>query len=205
MSEELFNSLPQEQARPLTTTHKTRPQMEGISSRNLLKFLPWVNVQGGRYRVNRRRILDIRPGKVTFKGIGTPTIEIVGPSLSQMPTFRDLKSETILSQIAATAVAQDFTKDHIIVTYGNKPKHVYFIVSGKVSFFSKGVYNFDNKLGTSGSGFYFGEFGLLAGHPDIPFEARADTKVTVLKIDYDHIHTILKSRITLFGPDNDDY
>ncbi|MBK7810391.1 MAG: hypothetical protein IPI50_03970 [Saprospiraceae bacterium] len=65
LNKEIF-SLPREQARPLTTTHKTRPQMEGISSRNLIKALPWVNVTGGHYRVNRRRIIDIRPEKVLF-------------------------------------------------------------------------------------------------------------------------------------------
>lgn len=195
MSKELFHSLPQEQARPLTTTHKVRPQMEGISSRNLIKFLPWVNVQGGRYRVNRRRVLDIRPGKVTFTFKDDETPSIFGPSLSQVPTFHILKNDDILSQIAAAAVAEDFTKDDIIedyVTDGDvQPTHVYFIVSGKVSFFSKGDYNFDNKLGTSGSGFYFGEFGLLTGQPDIPYRARADTNVKVLKIAYEAINMIL--------------
>jgi CRP-like cAMP-binding protein len=189
MTKESFHSLPQEQARPLTTTHKTRPQMEGISSRNLLKFLPWVNVQGGRYRVNRRRILDIRPGKVRFEGDATP--KIYGPSLSQMPTFHGLENDAILKQIAAKGVAQDFAKDDIIVKLNDVPKNIYIIVSGKVSFFSHGVHNNDQKLGTSGPGFYFGEFGLLTGHPDIPYRARADTPVKVIRIAYKDIKTIL--------------
>ena len=41
-------------ARNLATTTKSAPQMQEISSRWLLRTLPWVNVQGGTYRVNRR-------------------------------------------------------------------------------------------------------------------------------------------------------
>ena len=45
-------------ARNLATTTKTAPQMQGITSRWLLKVLPWVDVKGGTYRVNRRA--DVR-------------------------------------------------------------------------------------------------------------------------------------------------
>ncbi len=41
-------------ARNLATTTKTVPQMQGITSRWLLRTLPWVQVSGGTYRVNRR-------------------------------------------------------------------------------------------------------------------------------------------------------
>src|SRR4051812_50199911 len=41
-------------ARNLATTTKSAPQMQGISSRWLLRMLPWVQASGGVYRVNRR-------------------------------------------------------------------------------------------------------------------------------------------------------
>lgn len=206
MSKELFHSLPQEQARALTTTHKTRPQMEGISSRNLIKFLPWVNVEGGRYRVNRRRILDFRPGKVTFTIVETPgentstvikTPYLDGPSLSRVPIFHNIKDKDILSKIAATAVRQDFAKDETIVTYDELAKHLYFIFKGKVSFFSKGPFNNEHRTGITGTGFYFGEFGLIPDDTDPNYvpkyteKAIAITDVTVFKITYEDINTIL--------------
>ncbi|MFF9479739.1 hypothetical protein [Streptomyces sp. NPDC014733] len=40
-------------ARNIATTTKTRPQMRGITSRWLLRLLPWVEVTGGTYRVNQ--------------------------------------------------------------------------------------------------------------------------------------------------------
>lgn len=189
MSKDLFNSLRQEQARPLTTTHKVRPQMEGISSRNLIKYLPWVNVQGGRYRVNRRRILDIRAGRVTFEGDAHPSI--VGTSLSRMPIFHNLTDKELLSSIASTAEIQEFDKDVTIINYDDVPEHLYFIVKGKVAFFESGIYNNEVRTGISGSGFYFGESGLLTGNPFTPYKAIAITDVTVLKIAYKNINSLL--------------
>lgn len=201
MSKELFHSLPQEQARALTTTHKTRPQMEGISSRNLIKFLPWVNVEGGRYRVNRRRILDFRPGKVTFNIVESPgekpdtvvkTPFINGPSLSKVPTFHQLKDEAILIQIAATAVEEKFAKDDIIVNHVKEPEYIYFIVTGKVALFEEGIHNDESRVGIFGTGFYFGEIGWYSGHPEATYKAIAITNVTVLKIAYKKIDTVLE-------------
>jgi len=37
-------------ARNLATTTKTVPQMQGITSRWLLRVLPWVQASGGTYR-----------------------------------------------------------------------------------------------------------------------------------------------------------
>lgn len=41
-------------ARNLATTTKSVPPMQGITSRWLLRILPWVQVPAGTYRVNRR-------------------------------------------------------------------------------------------------------------------------------------------------------
>src|SRR2546429_9640372 len=41
-------------ARNLATTTKSVPQMQGITSRWLLRLLPWVEASGGTYRGNRR-------------------------------------------------------------------------------------------------------------------------------------------------------
>ncbi|PHJ96933.1 hypothetical protein VF09_36035, partial [Nostoc linckia z9] len=49
--EQLPMSLQTQAARNLATTTKTQPQMQGITSRWLLKLLPWVQVTGGSYRV----------------------------------------------------------------------------------------------------------------------------------------------------------
>ena len=43
-------------AKNLATTTKTSPKMMSITPRWLLSMLPWVDVHGGTYRVNRTKV-----------------------------------------------------------------------------------------------------------------------------------------------------
>ena len=43
-------------ARNLATTTKTSPKMMSITPRWMLSLLPWVQVGGGTYRVNRTKV-----------------------------------------------------------------------------------------------------------------------------------------------------
>src|ERR1700682_2231299 len=43
-------------ARNLASSTKTSPKMMSITSRWLLSLLPWVQVNGGTYRVNRTKV-----------------------------------------------------------------------------------------------------------------------------------------------------
>ena len=57
-------------ARNLATTTKSVPQMQAITSRWLLRMLPWVQVSGGTYRVNRRLSYAVGSGRVSFSTAG---------------------------------------------------------------------------------------------------------------------------------------
>ena len=59
-------SLATEAARNLATTTKSVPQMQAITSRWLLRLLPWVQASGGVYRVNRRLTYQLGDGRVSF-------------------------------------------------------------------------------------------------------------------------------------------
>jgi hypothetical protein len=50
----------------LAHTTKSEPQMQGISSRWLTRALPWTQVNGGVYRVNRRLTHTVGNGEVEF-------------------------------------------------------------------------------------------------------------------------------------------
>ena len=64
-----------ETARLLSTTTKTRPQSQEITPRWLLQLLPWVQVEGGVYRINRRRRM-LGPGRVRVSDQdGRPSVE----------------------------------------------------------------------------------------------------------------------------------
>ncbi|AOW99243.1 hypothetical protein BJP34_07040 [Moorena producens PAL-8-15-08-1] len=93
-SDQPQQSLSTQTARNLATTTKTAPQMRGKTPRLLLKLLPWVEVSGGTYRVNRR---DIRvTEEMPTNDDGEKNIEILSghegePSVTQ--TFVDYDDE----------------------------------------------------------------------------------------------------------------
>src|SRR6266566_7583695 len=87
-------------ARNLATTTKTPPQMQVISSRWLLRILPWVQVDGGVYRVNRRLSHEVGEGRVGFSNIGDQ-VQIVAPTLAELPALSALaENPTLLETLA---------------------------------------------------------------------------------------------------------
>ncbi|HWD10111.1 MAG TPA: Crp/Fnr family transcriptional regulator, partial [Actinomycetota bacterium] len=99
-------SLATQAARQLTTTTKTTPQMQGISSRWLLKILPWVQVSGGIYRVNRRRTFVLGDGRVDFESTGA-RVAVIPESLAEVPLLHDFDDPAVLTAIAAAFTQAD--------------------------------------------------------------------------------------------------
>ncbi|MBO1329124.1 family 2B encapsulin nanocompartment shell protein [Acetobacter suratthaniensis] len=71
-------------ARQLSTAHVTRVQNLERTPRWLHRLLPWVNVGGGVFRVNRRRILAPQFGGFTFSGDGAQA-RLVSESFRSLP------------------------------------------------------------------------------------------------------------------------
>src|ERR1700736_2885651 len=86
-------------ARNLATTTKSVPQMQGITSRWLLRLLPWVEASGGTYRVNRRLSYTIGDGRVTFIATGDQ-VQVIPAELRELPALRDFDDEGVLSALA---------------------------------------------------------------------------------------------------------
>ncbi|MFF4187700.1 Crp/Fnr family transcriptional regulator, partial [Streptomyces sp. NPDC001691] len=74
-------------ARNLTSTTKSVPQMQEITSRWLLRMLPWVQVQGGTYRVNRRLSYSVGDGRITFVQTGE-RVAVIPAELGELPALR---------------------------------------------------------------------------------------------------------------------
>jgi CRP-like cAMP-binding protein len=194
MSNELRESLSKEQARVLATTHKTKPMMEAISSRNLIKVLPWVNVQGGFYRVNRRLVIEIRPGRVSF--VEDPSdkskIKILPESLRQMPSFKTIIDDEVLKEIATKAELVEFKKDDDIILNKDPIEHIYIIFSGKVIFTNPEAENDINFLGTLGEGQFFGEYSFFTNGERLePHDGKAASSGKMFKISYNVLNEIL--------------
>src|SRR5580698_3801543 len=89
-------------ARNLATTTKTVPQMQGISSRWLLRTLPWVHVAGGTYRVNRRLSYAVGGGRVAFSQTADQ-VSVAPPTLREIPLFSGVDDEGLAALAARFA------------------------------------------------------------------------------------------------------
>ena len=88
-------------ARNLATATVTAVQNTARTPRWLHRLLPWVDVDGGVYRVNRRKVLVAQPRRVaiTFEA-DKPQVE--PESLTGIPLFSALKAEELAAQALLT-------------------------------------------------------------------------------------------------------
>ncbi|HPH28363.1 MAG TPA: Crp/Fnr family transcriptional regulator, partial [Pseudomonadota bacterium] len=93
------SSLDTAAARNLATTTKSPPQMQGITSRWLLRQLHWMNVQGGVFRVNRRLSYAVGDGRVTFTNVGAK-VSVIPQELCELPFLRGYDDIEVLQVLA---------------------------------------------------------------------------------------------------------
>ncbi|MEV0635058.1 family 2B encapsulin nanocompartment shell protein [Streptomyces sp. NPDC050619] len=166
-------------ARNLATTTKSVPQMQEISSRWLLRMLPWVNVQGGTYRVNRRLTYAVGDGRVTFVKTGD-RVEVIPGELRELPALRSYEDEEVLTELARRCEQREFASGDVIASFGSPTDEVYLLAHGRVEKFGTGPYGDDESLGVLADGAYLGDQALLDSDAIWEYTARASTACTVL-------------------------
>lgn len=167
-------------ARNLATTTKTVPQMQGITSRWLLRMLPWVQVSGGTYRVNRRLAYAVGGGRVAVAQTADQ-VTMVPPSLTEIPLLAGFADEEVLDALAAAFVQQEAAAGSVIAERGQPTDTFYVVAHGKVNRAAAGAFDEDAALGVVGDGGYFGEDGLIA-EASWDHTAVAQTATTLLAL-----------------------
>jgi CRP-like cAMP-binding protein len=172
-------ALSTEAARNLATTTKTPPQMQGISSRWLLKVLPWVQASGGAYRVNRRLSFVVGDGKLTFSNVGD-RVSVVPEELGELPVLHGFEDQEVLGALAERCEQREYAAGEVIAEAGSSAEHAVLIAHGKVARRATGKYGRDGRLGLLADGDFFGEEVLSGQLSEWPFTARAETRVIAL-------------------------
>ena len=130
--EPVRSSLSTQAARNLATTTKTVPQMQGISSRWLLRKLPWVNVSSGTYRVNRRLSLAVGRGRVGFEVNGADDVRIIPDTLRELPILRGFPDDALLAELAGGFRPREFRAGDVLATQGEPISEVFIIAHGRI-------------------------------------------------------------------------
>ncbi|MEU6388620.1 family 2B encapsulin nanocompartment shell protein [Streptomyces sp. NPDC046939] len=172
-------SLSTSAARNLATTSKSVPQMQEISSRWLLRALPWVNVKGGTYRVNRRLSYTVGDGRITFVKTGDQ-VRVIPAELGELPALRGFEDPDVLGELAQRCTQREFAPGDVLASFGSQADEAYLIAHGRVEKIGTGPYGDDARLGVLADGSFFGEQALLDPDSMWEFTARAITACTVL-------------------------
>lgn len=183
-------------ARNLATTTKSAPQMQEITSRWLLKMLPWVQIKGGTYRVNRRLTYTLGDGRVTFTNTGA-TVEVIPQELCELPLLRGFDDVEVLTALASRFVQQEFAPDDIIVQSGQRADRLFLIAHGKVNKFGIAKYEEEPLLGALADGDHFGDQVLVESQSSWKFTVKAITRCTVLALPQQAFREVLNQSVAL--------
>lgn len=184
-------------ARNLATTTKSAPQMQEITSRWLLRMLPWVQVQGGTYRVNRRLSYSVGDGRVTFIQTGSQ-VEVIPAELGELPSLRGFGEEGVLGELAQRCRQVRFAPGDVLAAKGEATDRVFLLAHGRVEQIGTGPYGDEAVLGVLADGSYFGDRALVDGDAVWEFTARAATACVALELTRQDV-LILADRVESLG------
>ncbi|MCP2334757.1 family 2B encapsulin nanocompartment shell protein [Actinomadura rupiterrae] len=168
-------------ARNLATTTKSVPQMQGISSRWLLKLLPWVQCSGGAYRVNRRLAYTVGDGRIEFVQTGAD-VRPIPLELGELPVLRGYEDEEVLGDLAGRFEQHEYEPGEVVAAEGRPADTVVLIAHGKLAKVGRGEYGGEAVQGVLADGDFFGHDALHADAHDWPYTVRAVTAATVLTL-----------------------
>ncbi|MFN6568002.1 family 2B encapsulin nanocompartment shell protein [Dendronalium sp. ChiSLP03b] len=174
-------SLSKDAARNLSKTTKSAPQTQEITSRWLLKMLPWVQTKGGTYRLNRRLTYTVGDGRLSFSNTGAE-VQVIPQELGELPLLRGFDDTEVLTALAGRFVQQEFAPGDIIVQSGQPANQLFLIAHGKVNKIGIGKYDEQPLLDVLADGDYFGDRVLVESESSWKFTVKAVTRCTVLAL-----------------------
>ncbi|MEW1908073.1 family 2B encapsulin nanocompartment shell protein [Kitasatospora sp. NPDC085895] len=179
-------------ARNLATTTKSAPQMQEITSRWLLRMLPWVEVEGGTYRVNRRLTYTVGDGRVEFVQDGA-RVGVIPRELGELAVLRGFDDVAVLTALAGRCVQRDFRAGEVLVERGTPAERIHLIAHGRVAQSSEGRYGEAVSVAVLADGDHFGEHALLETGATWDCTATAETAGTLLTLSRADFHAVLEA------------
>lgn len=172
-------SLGSASARNLSTTTKTPPQMQGVTNRWVQRILPWVEVKGGSYRVNRRVSYSVGDGRIEVTQTADQASVVPG-DLGEFPALRGYDDEEVLSALAARFTQREVDPGTVVAEPGTPVDTVFVIAHGRVSRSKDNQYGQHKTAGVLADGQYFGDAALTSSEAVWEEAVTAETACTLL-------------------------
>jgi hypothetical protein len=166
-------------ARNLSTTTKTPPQMQGITNRWVQQILPWIEVKGGVYRVNRRVSYSVGDGRIEMVQTAD-RVSIVPGDLAEFAALRGYDDDDVLSALAARFTQRQVEAGTVVAEAGTPVNAVFVIAHGRMVPSKENRYGEDRTLGVLADGHYFGDSVLTAADAVWDTTVTAETDCTLM-------------------------
>ncbi|MEV0113655.1 family 2B encapsulin nanocompartment shell protein [Streptomyces sp. NPDC050844] len=183
-------------ARQLATTTKTTPQMRGITPRYLLRALPWVDVESGTYRVNRRRTFVLGDDRITTYEEGD-SHRVVAGDLREVPYLREA-DDALLAELAGAFTEVTFEAGQVLAQEGDPADRLWVVVRGRAEKRVTGRYGEDALLEVIGDGQFF-DLGAWTRSEAMPYRVKALTPGIALCADRSALAALVDRDETLRG------
>lgn len=180
-------SLTAKQARNLANTTKTVPQMGSVTPRWLLQLLPWVNLEAGTYRVNRRKAV-IRDPKVPIT-VQNGVAMVTGEQLRRLPLFKAC-DVALLDRLAGKFSSINVAMGETLINKGDQGDKFYILAEGTMSIWDTGEYGNKVRLALLSQGDHVGEMALTSGEPRMA-NVEAITPCVLLALDRGDFNALL--------------
>lgn len=186
-------------ARNLTTTTKTSPKMMSITPRWSLSLLPWVQVDGGTYRVNRTKVELPKAERIGVE-IDGGVARFSPESLRSIPLFSRLP-DAIISRMASRFRTETVSLGNKLLVEGEDLSKFFIIAQGEVEVLSKGIHGSDLRIALLNEGEFFGETDLVSDKPS-DVTVRTITPCVLLTFSRKDLDAVLSELDTLRGEFN---
>ncbi|RRO20017.1 cyclic nucleotide-binding domain-containing protein [Saccharopolyspora rhizosphaerae] len=165
--------------------------MQGRSPRWLLRMLPWVDIDAGTYRVNRRLTYASGDGRITFTNTGDQ-VRVIPRELTELPLLRGFDDDSALVALAERFVQRHYEPGQLISVAGEPATEVVLIAHGKVEEVGAGEYGHDTVVDTLAGGAFFGSQVLATAQSTWDSTYRAVTPCIVLALDRAALHEVTR-------------
>ncbi|MBA4192286.1 MAG: Crp/Fnr family transcriptional regulator [Planctomycetaceae bacterium] len=176
-------------ARNLANTTKTTPKMMSITPRWVLSLLPWVQVEGGTYRVNRTKV-ELKKAERIGIEVAAGRASFAPESLRAVPLFSRL-SDTIIGQMASRFKTEEVSLGNRLIVEGEDQSKFFIIAQGQVEVLSKGVHGSNLRIALLTDGEYFGESEIVSDKPS-DVTVRTTTPCIFLTLSRQDLDLLLK-------------
>jgi CRP-like cAMP-binding protein len=177
-------------ARNLATTTKTPPQTAAITNRWVQRMLPWVEVKGGTYRVNRRLSYRLGDGRIEVIQTGQD-VRPAPAELAELAVLHGFTDQGVLQGLADRFSQRTAAAGSVIAEAGSPMSEVLIIAHGRVVKHGTGRYGANTRLGVIADGDFLGGPCLADAAATWGFTATAETDCVLLGLARSEFQQVL--------------